>query len=169
MQSQRIFHELEPVYDENSRVLILGSIPSPKSREMKFYYGHPQNRFWRTLAAVFDTDVPQTAEERREFVLTHHIALWDVLASCEIKGADDASIRRPQANDLTRITNYAPIGAIFCTGTKAYTFYNRFCKDTVGKDAILLPSTSPANCRISFATICDAYRTVREKCEEETT
>lgn len=168
MQSQRIFHELEPVYDENSRVLILGSIPSPKSREMGFYYGHPQNRFWRVLAAVFGEDIPQTADERRDFALHHRIALWDVLASCEIKGADDASIREPQANDLTRITKNAPIRAIFCTGTKAYTFYNRFCRDAVGMDAILLPSTSPANCRISFETICEAYRVIREKCEEET-
>lgn len=100
MESTVVLHELPPVFNEQSRVLFLGTIPSPKSREKGFYYAHPQNRFWPVLAAVFGEEIPQTTEERRAFALSHGIALWDVLASCTIRGADDQSIKDPVPNDL---------------------------------------------------------------------
>ncbi len=113
----RVMHTLEPVYNEYSRVLILGSLPSPKSRETGFYYGHPQNRFWPVLAAVLGCPPPTTNDEKRRLLLEHGIALWDVIASCEIAGADDASIRPPiEANNFTPILNTAHIAGIFTTG-----------------------------------------------------
>ena len=114
-----IIHEIEPVFDAKSRVLMLGTMPSPKSREQGFYYGHPQNRFWKVLAAVFDAEVPQTIPEKKQLLLTHHIALWDVLASCTIAGASDASIRDPKPNNIAQLCAAAPIEQIFCTGAKA--------------------------------------------------
>lgn len=113
-----IIHEIEPVFDAESRVLMLGTMPSPKSREQGFYYGHPQNRFWKVLAAVLDAEVPQTIPEKKQLLLTHHIALWDVLASCTIAGANDASIRDPKPNDIAHLCAAAPIEQIFCTAPK---------------------------------------------------
>ena len=157
----RVVHPLEPIFDEHSRALILGTMPSPKSREVRFYYGHPQNRFWRVLAAVFDCAVPTTNDERREFVLSHRLALWDVLRSCEITGASDASIKNAVANDLSVILDHAPIRAIFCTGTRAVALYHRLIEPKTGIAAIALPSTSPANCAVSFEALCAAYAQIR--------
>lgn len=154
---QPVFHTLEPVYDAQSRVLLLGTMPSPRSREAGFYYAHPQNRFWSVLASLFDASVPQTAEARRAFALTHGIALWDVLARCEIRGADDASIRRPVANDIAWLLRQAPIRAVFTTGGKAFSLYQRLCLPQTGMPAVLLPSTSPANCRMSHKALEQAY------------
>ena len=103
MDATTVTHEIQPVFDSRSRVLLLGTMPSPSSREQGFYYGHPQNRFWRVIAAIFDEPAPRTIEEKRDMLLRHPIALWDVLASCEIEGASDASIRDAQPNDLARI------------------------------------------------------------------
>lgn len=168
MERTVVRHELAPVFDETSRVLVLGSIPSPKSRELGFYYSHPQNRFWKVLAFLFDEPFPDTPEKKREMALVHHIALWDVLASCEIRGADDASIRSPKPNDLRLILERAPIAAIFTTGTKAHTLYNRYCKAHAGREAVLLPSTSPANCRYhTFDSLCESYRAIAELCREK--
>ena len=114
----KVAHEFGPFYDKDSKVLILGSIPSPKSREQGFYYGHPRNRFWPVLAALFGERIPRTVPERKDFLTRHNIALWDVLASCDIKGADDGSIRNPEANDMRLITESADIRAIFTTGGK---------------------------------------------------
>ena len=157
----RVVHPLEPIFDEHSRALILGTMPSPKSREVRFYYGHPQNRFWRVLAAVFDSPVPTTNDERREFVLSHRLALWDVLRSCEITGASDASIKDPVANDLSVILEQAPIRSIFCTGTRAASLYRRLIEPKTGIPAVTLPSPSPANCAVSFERLCAAYTAVR--------
>ena len=157
----RVVHPLEPIFDEHSRALILGTMPSPKSREVRFYYGHPQNRFWRVLAAVFDCTVPTTNDERREFVLSHRLALWDVLRSCEITGASDASIKNAVANDLSVILDHAPIRAIFCTGTRAAALYRRLIEPKTMIAAIALPSTSPANCAVSFEALCAAYAQIR--------
>ena len=118
MDAITVTHEIQPVFDSRSRVLLLGTMPSPASREQGFYYGSPQNRFWRVLAAIFDEPVPRTIEGKRDMLLRHHIALWDVLASCEIEGASDASIRDAQPNDLARIFDAADIRAVFATGTK---------------------------------------------------
>ncbi|MCD8221241.1 MAG: DNA-deoxyinosine glycosylase [Clostridiales bacterium] len=162
-----VFHEFGPVYDETSRVLVLGTIPSPKSREQGFYYGHPRNRFWKILSAVWEEEEPVTVEDRRAFVLRHHIALWDVLASCRIRGASDASIRDAVPNDLKQVIQAAPIRAVFCTGTRAMDLYNRYCRASVGLDGIRLPSTSPANCAVSEAKLMEAYRMIRQYTEDK--
>ena len=124
-ESKLLFHELPPFFENDSETLILGSFPSPKSRECGFYYGHPQNRFWKTLAAVFKEEIPVNIEEKKEFLRRQKIALWDVIASCEIKGAEDGSIRRAKANDLSVILNAAAIRKILTTGKTAFSFYRR--------------------------------------------
>lgn len=153
-----IEHTIEPVFDKHSHVLVLGSIPSPKSREHGFFYGHPQNRFWRVLAAVFDEPVPRTIADKKDLLLRRGIALWDVVASCEIEGASDASIRNTIPNDLKRITETADIQAVFCTGAKAGELYARLCEKDFGMPAITLPSTSPANAKATLPQLVDAYR-----------
>ncbi|MBS6859333.1 MAG: DNA-deoxyinosine glycosylase [Clostridiales bacterium] len=145
MNAQQVIHPLAPVFDERSRVLILGTMPSPKSRETGFYYGHPQNRFWRVMAELLDEPFPASREERLALALRRHFALWDVLASCVIRGADDGSIREPEANDLSAVLSAAPIEAIFTTGTKAAALYRKLCLPKTGMEAIALPSTSAAN------------------------
>lgn len=155
---ERVFHTLEPWFDSHSQVLILGTMPSPRSRELHCYYGHPQNRFWKTLSAVFGEDIPQDTTSRRDFVLRHHIALWDVLQSCEIQGAEDASISKEIPNDLSCVLNASPIRTIFTTGVKAKSLYDRLLLPTCGIEAIGLPSTSPANRRWGTeAQLIDAY------------
>ncbi len=160
-----IVHPLEPLFDENSRALILGTMPSPKSREARFYYAHPQNRFWKVLAAVFEKPFPASVPERRAFVIGCRVALWDVLRSCEITGASDASIRNPVANDLSVVLDRAPIRAIFCTGTRAASLYRRLIEPKTGIPAVRLPSTSPANCAVSFDDLRAKYAVVR-RCVE---
>ena len=157
MDATTVTHEIQPVFDSRSRVLLLGTMPSPASREQGFYYGHPQNRFWRVLAAIFDEPVPRTIEEKRDMLLRHHIALWDVLASCEIEGASDASIRDAQPNDLARIFDAADIRAVFATGTKAGELYRKLIEPTLGVPCTTLPSTSPANAKMKLADLVDAY------------
>lgn len=157
MDATTVTHEIQPVFDSRSRVLLLGTMPSPASREQGFYYGHPQNRFWRMLAAIFDEPVPRTIEEKRDMLLRHHIALWDVLASCEIEGASDASIRDAQPNDLARIFDAADIRAVFATGTKAGELYRKLIEPTLGVPCTTLPSTSPANAKMKLADLVGAY------------
>lgn len=157
MDATTVTHEIQPVFDSRSRVLLLGTMPSPASREQGFYYGHPQNRFWRVLAAIFDEPVPRTIEEKRDMLLRHHIALWDVLASCEIEGASDASIRDAQPNDLARIFDAAEIRAVFTTGTKAGELYRKLIEPTLGVPCTTLPSTSPANAKMKLADLVGAY------------
>lgn len=157
--SDYIVHPLEPVYDENSRVLVLGTMPSPKSREYGFYYSHPQNRFWRVVSELYHTPLPRTNEEKTQLLLQNHIALWDVLKSCRIEGADDASIRDPVANDIAGLLAQTNIRAVFTTGTKAAALYRRLCRKQTAIDAVPLPSTSPANCRhYTYEKLLDAYR-----------
>lgn len=156
-QAEHIVHSIPPTYDERSRVLVLGSLPSPQSREAGFNYGHPHNRFWRVMAALSDEPVPTTTERRRDFCLRHHIALWDVVAEADIEGASDASIRNAKPNPLTRITQAAPIEAVFCTGAKSYDLYRKLCEADVGMPAIKLPSTSPANASCGFDALVEAY------------
>ena len=138
-------HPIHPVYDEKSKILILGSFPSVKSREANFFYGHPQNRFWKVLAAVFETEVPNIIEEKRRFLLEHHVAVWDVIQSCEIVGSSDSSIKNVVPNDLSEILNKAQIEQIFVNGKKAEQFYKKYIEKEIGRKAICLPSTSPAN------------------------
>ena len=157
MEAGLVTHEFDAFFDKDSQVLILGTIPSPKSREQGFYYGHPQNRFWKVLADVLDEEFPQTVEERKGFLKRNHIALWDVLESCEIKGASDVSIRNARPNDMNRILQEADIRAIFATGAKAAQLYKKLCFPECGVEAVRLPSTSPANCGCSYETLREAY------------
>lgn len=159
MEAGLVTHEFDAFFDKDSRVLILGTIPSPKSREQGFYYGHPQNRFWKVLADVLGEEFPQTVEERKRFLKRNHIALWDVLESCEIKGASDVSIRNARPNDMNRILKAKDtnIQAIFVAGTKAAKLYKKLCLPTCGVEAIQLPSTSPANCGCSDEKLREAY------------
>lgn len=157
MEKQPQLHTIAPVYDENSRILILGSFPSVKSREAAFFYGHPQNRFWRVLAAVLGEETPQTAVEKKSLLLRHGVALWDVIASCDIAGSSDASITNVAPNDLSRILDAAPVRRIFCNGGTAYRFYRRYDETAWGK-AEALPSTSPANARSSVQALTERWR-----------
>ena len=157
MEAGLVTHEFDAFFDQDSRVLILGTIPSPKSREQGFYYGHPQNRFWKVLADVLGEEFPQTVEERKRFLKRNHIALWDVLESCEIKGASDVSIRNAKPNDMNRILQAADIRAIFATGAKAAQLYKKLCFPECGVEAVRLPSTSPANCGCSYEKLREAY------------
>ena len=156
-QAERIIHPLDPIYDARSRVLVLGTMPSPKSREVGFYYGHPQNRFWRVMAELFDEPIATTNERRRDQMLRHHIALWDVLASCDIEGASDSSISDAVANDLSSIIDTAPIEAVFCTGAKSAELYTRLCEPETGIPCVKLPSTSPANAAVKLHELVDSY------------
>ena len=158
MSSERVAHEIAPVFNERSQVLILGTMPSPKSREAGFYYMHPQNRFWRMLSAVLGEPLPPSAEERREMCLRHNIALWDVLASCDINGAADSSISNAVPNDIRGLLSKCPITAVFTTGKKAHALYKRFFPDLMSD--VCLPSTSPANRTITEEEMLGEYRAV---------
>lgn len=155
-----LIHPIPPVYDANSRILILGSFPSVKSREQGFFYGHPQNRFWRVTAAVFGDETPVTVPERRAFLLRHGVALWDVIAACEITGSSDASIRNPEINDLRPILEAAPIRAIFVNGQTAAKLYRRYAEPLTGRPAYPLPSTSPANAAWSLERLIEAWQAI---------
>ena len=163
MSLQIVYHELEPVFNRDSKVLILGTMPSPKSRLFGFYYSHPQNKFWKVIASVFREAIPEPKEEKKQFLLAHNIAMWDVLQSCGIKGADDNSIIDPIPNDLNRIIKNAEIRAVFTTGKKATDLYKKLCYPQTRCPSIYLPSTSPANCRnYTFESLVEAYRIILE-------
>ena len=144
-ETQRIQHPFPPLFDADSRILILGSFPSVKSREQMFFYGHPQNRFWKVIAAVTGEEAPADIEEKKQLLHRNHIALWDVIASCEITGSSDASIKNARANDLSVILEQADIRQIFCNGTKSWELYQKYIRPATGREAAKLPSTSPAN------------------------
>lgn len=152
-----IIHPFDPIFDAGSEILILGTIPSPKSREQNFYYGHPQNRFWHIMADIFEEQPLQTIGKKCDFLHRHHIALWDVFAACEIRGADDASIRNAVPNDLDRIFSVSPIQTVFTNGTKAAAAYRKHFLAKYSVPWLALPSTSPANCRNW------TYETLREE------
>ncbi len=145
MNSETVSHPIPPLYDKNSKILILGSFPSVKSREQGFFYGHPQNRFWRVAAELFGEAVPAAIEEKRRLLLENGVALWDVIASCEIEGSADSSIKNVVPNDLTEILSAADIRQIFVNGRTAEKYYNKYIRNTLSRAAIRLPSTSPAN------------------------
>lgn len=142
----KVTHPLNPIYDKNSKVLILGTMPSVKSREIGFYYANPQNRFWKTLSKVFNEKIGNTTEDRIDFLLKHNIALFDVLKSCDISSSSDTTIKNPIPNDLLPIINSSQIKTIFTTGKKAYELYNKYCYPKTKIKSIYLPSPSPANC-----------------------
>ncbi|MBO5933906.1 MAG: DNA-deoxyinosine glycosylase [Clostridia bacterium] len=140
-----IIHPIPPLFDRNSEILILGSFPSVKSREECFFYGHPQNRFWKVVARVLNEETPVTIQEKTDMMLRHHIAVWDVIHSCEIEGSADSTIRNVEANDLSIILSDAPIKRIYVNGRKAEAMYKKYTEKQTGIKAIVLPSTSPAN------------------------
>ena len=163
MSREIIRHPFPPLYDSDSTILILGSFPSVKSREQMFFYGHPRNRFWKVTAAVFGEEkVPGTIEEKKEFLRTHHIALWDTIASCEITGSSDASIRHAQPNDLAPIFEAAHIRAVFTNGAASHKLYCRYQEPVTGRPAVRLPSTSPANAAWSLERLIAAWKIIRE-------
>ena len=157
---QHLTHEFPPVYDGNSRILILGSFPSVKSREQQFYYGHPQNRFWKVLAAVLGAEIPEDAQERIVFLHEHRIALWDVIEECDIIGSSDASIRNVVPTDLRRILNAADIRRIYVNGGTAHRLYQRYQQKACGMEAVRLPSTSPANAAWTLERLIEAWQCV---------
>ena len=154
-------HPIPPLYDSSSEILILGSFPSVKSRQAMFFYGHPQNRFWKVISAVYESEEPKTIEEKRQFLLSHHIALWDVIASCDIEGSADNTIKNVQANDLSPILTTANIRQIFVNGKTAARYYNRYILPTIGHSVICLPSTSPANAAWSVDRLTDAWEMIK--------
>ena len=158
-----IIHPIPPVYDKDSTILILGSFPSVKSREAMFFYGHPQNRYWKVLAAVFDERVPETVLEKKSFLLRNHIAAWDVITSCDITGSSDSSIRNVTANDLSPIIETADIRQIYVNGKTAEKMYKRYTEPVIGRSCICLPSTSPANAAWSLERLITAWSVVRDK------
>ena len=151
-------HNIPPVFDGQCKTLILGSFPSVKSREAEFFYAHPQNRFWRVLADVFCEISPLSTAEKTAFLLAHHIALWDVIASCDIAGSSDSSIRNVVPNDLTRILSVAPMERILCNGATAFGLYMKYSFSQTGVPAVKLPSTSAANASFSLSRLSELWR-----------
>ena len=160
MEYEHIVHSFEPVYDKDSEILILGTLPSVKSRENNFYYGHKQNRFWKVLATLLKEPVPDTIEEKKAMLLTHRIAMWDVIQSCDIKGSSDSSIKNVQPTDIGMILEKTNMTQIYANGNKAGQLYKRYQFPITGIEATVLPSTSPANAAWSLARLCEAWKTI---------
>ena len=155
-----MIHPIPPVFDGRSELLILGSFPSVKSRETCFFYGHPQNRFWRVLAALCGEKIPDTIEKKKVLLLRNRIALWDVIQSCDVDGSSDASIRNVVPNDLATILSAAPVRRVFTNGGTADALYRRYCEKQAGISATRLPSTSPANARMDLDALIAAWRVI---------
>lgn len=155
-------HTFEPVYDENSEILILGSLPSVKSREQGFYYGHPQNRFWKVLARLLNREVPVTIEDKKEMLLKNHIAIWDVLDSCDIIGSSDGSIKNPVPADISRVLKETNIKAIYANGAAAGKYYRKLIQPVTGREIVVLQSTSPMNCRYSLEELAENWKIIIE-------
>ena len=153
----KVTHPFPPLYDKNSKILILGSFPSVKSREQLFFYGHPQNRFWKVIANVFGDEVPNTIQEKKALLRKNHIALWDVIKSCDIEGSSDSSISGVVPNDLSEILAGADIQKIIVNGKTAEKYFNKYTRDAIGKDAICMPSTSPANAAWSLERLTESW------------
>ena len=159
-EKKTLTHTFEPIYNKDSRILILGSFPSVKSRENNFYYGHPQNRFWKVIAGVIGNPVPVSIEEKKELLLNNHIAIWDVIASCSIQGSSDSSIRDVVVNDFSKVLQESSIRTIYVNGNKAYELYHKYAEEKTGIAAIKLPSTSPANAAWSVERLCDNWKQI---------
>jgi len=155
-----ISHPIPPVFDKDSRVLILGSFPSVKSREACFFYGHPQNRFWKVTSRIFGEALPCTVAERKAFLLRNHIAVWDVIGSCDIDGSSDSSIRNVMVNDITEILETADIKQIYLNGRTAYRYYQKYMYPMIGRNGICLPSTSPANAAWNLDRLIEEWKVI---------
>lgn len=161
-EHEAVSHEFAPVFDKNSKILILGTFPSVKSREQKFYYGHPQNRFWKVMARLTESEVPQTIEEKKALLLEHGIAIWDVIASCEIVGSSDSSIRNVVPADLNKVLSQCDIRAIYANGGTAKKLYEKYSLKVTGRGIIGLPSTSPANAAYTVDRLMEYWSVVKE-------
>ena len=156
----RVLHPFPPLYDERSEALILGSFPSVKSRENMFFYGHPQNRFWKLLALLCGEEVPVTIEEKTDLVLSRHLALWDSIRSCTITGSSDSSVRDVVPNDLSVIIGNSRVSRVFCNGALSYNMYMKYSFPATGIRAVKLPSTSPANAAYSVERLAKAWEII---------
>ena len=154
-------HPFPPLYNNESKILILGSFPSVKSRDQMFFYGHPQNRFWKVISTVLGVETPLSIEDKRNLLYSKHIALWDVIASCDIVGSSDSSIKNVVANDFTDILKAADIKQIFVNGKTAEKYYNKYVRNTIGRESVCLPSTSPANAAWSIEKLVKAWSVIR--------
>ena len=159
---EKLIHPIKPLYDENSRILILGSFPSVKSRENNFFYGRPQNRFWKVMAKVLEWEVPKTIEEKRKMLLENHVAVWDVIASCSILGSSDTSIKDVVVNDFSKILENSKVERIYVNGGKAYELYHKYAEKVTGIKAVKLPSTSPANAAWSLEKLTKTWKEIIE-------
>ncbi len=157
---EHIIHPFGPLYDKSSRVLILGSLPSVKSREQNFFYGHPQNRFWPLIARLFNEPVPLTIEEKKKMILKHHLALWDTIYSCDIIGSSDSSIKNVVPTDLEQIINNSKVTAVFCNGNTSGKYFHKYQEKTLRIKAAILPSTSPANAAWSMERLAEAWKVI---------
>ena len=157
-----VIHPIEPIYDNSSKVLILGSFPSVKSREEGFFYGHKQNRFWKVVSGVLEEEEPGTIEEKKALLIRNRIALWDVIQSCDIVGSSDSSITNVVPNDLSRILNTADIKAIYVNGKTALKYYEKYTEPVIKRTAICLPSTSPANAAWSMEKLLSAWKIIKK-------
>ncbi len=157
-------HNIPPIFDRNSKILILGSFPSVKSREARFFYHHPQNRFWRVLALILECPQPYTIDEKKKMLLSHGIALWDVIKSCDINGSSDSSIRNVNVNDIGSILSSAPIKQVFVNGATAEKLYKKYCAGLPAP--IRLPSTSPANAAFSLSRLAEEWSVITDKLSE---
>ena len=155
---EHIVHPFPPLYDEASKILILGSIPSVKSREQMFFYGHPQNRFWKVIAALTGEAVPATIEEKKELLHRNHIALWDTIYSCDIIGSSDSSIKNVVPTNLEPIINQSKVSHVFCNGNTSGRYYKKYQQDILGLAAVILPSTSPANAAYSVDRLVQIWK-----------
>ena len=160
MEYEHIVHSFEPVYDKASEILILGTLPSVKSRENNFYYGHKQNRFWKVLATLLKEPVPDTIEEKKAMLLAHRIALWDVIQSCDIKGSSDSSIKNVTPTDLKQILDHCQIRQIYANGNKAGALYKKYQQPLTERDILVLPSTSPANAAWSLDRLYEKWSVI---------
>lgn len=154
------YHNIQPIYNKQSHILILGSFPSVKSREAQFFYHHPQNRFWKILTTLYQEPPLTTIEEKKQFLLKHHIALWDVIESCEIKGSSDSSIDNVKVNDIQSILNSTNIQYIYTNGKKAHQLYQKYCLPITHKEDICLPSSSPANAQFSLERLIKEWNII---------
>ena len=162
-----VIHKIPPVYNKNSQILILGSFPSVKSREGRFFYHPKQNRLWKVLSTIVNDVLPETIDEKKDFLLKNHIAVWDVIASCDIEGSSDSSIKNAVPNDFSDILKAAPIRKIYTNGGTAYKLYHKYCEKVTGIKAMKLPSTSPANASYSLDRLISEWKVIADQISKD--
>lgn len=167
MQAQTIIHPIPPLVDADCKILILGSFPSVKSREAMFFYGHPQNRYWKLIARLFNEDCPETIEQKKQLALSRHIAMWDTIRSCTITGSSDSSIRDVVPNDLSVILDHSRVNRIFCNGATSYKLYMKYIYPATRIEAVKLPSTSPANAAFTLDRLTKEWSVIKEYCSSD--